>query len=52
VHIANVLAETQPDFEAAGNELDAEYLSRVGVTEEFSTWSELARQHFATEVTG
>jgi len=52
VHIANVLAETQPDgLEAAGNGLDSEYLARIGVTSEFRTWSEIAQKHLGAEVT-
>ena len=52
VHIANVLVEKQPNgISTPGNELDTEYLSRIGVTQDFSTWSELAQEHLATEVT-
>jgi len=46
VHVANVLAEEQPDgTPAAGNNLDAAYLARVGLTDRLAGWKELALRH-------
>ena len=49
VHVADVLAETQSGgTPVACNQLDSEYLDRIGVVEELPAWSELARRHLAT----
>ncbi len=52
VHVANVLAEMQPDgVPAAGNEMDSAYLARMGIAEELPLWSDFARQHLTMELT-
>lgn len=50
VHIANVLAELQPDgISAAGNELDSAYLARLGIGEQLAAWADSARRHLTGE---
>jgi putative nucleotidyltransferase with HDIG domain len=52
VHVANVLADMQPDgAPAAGNELDSAYLARMGIAEELPVWSDFARQQLTMELT-
>lgn len=53
VHVANVLAEMQPDGRPApGHELDSAYLARIGAADQLLVWSELASKHRAAELTG
>jgi hypothetical protein len=50
VHVANALAKMQPSGAmAAGNELDAPYLTKIGVAHELPAWSDLAQAHVVTE---
>jgi len=52
VHIANVVAEMLPTGKpATGNELDGEYMARIGATDELSVWSDLAQQRPLLECT-
>ncbi len=52
VHVANVLAEMQPDgTPAAGDEIDSAYLATLGLAEELPAWSALARQQLSLALT-
>ena len=51
VHVANVIAEMQPDgVQAPGNELDLEHLERIGfAADEVAHWSDFARRCVTVE---
>lgn len=51
VHVANVLADLQPDGTPAyGNQIDSTYLARIAITpQELDTWSDSASQYFSAE---
>ena len=50
VHVANVLAEAQPDgAPAAGNDLDGAHLARIRLTDRLAGWTELAQRHLMAE---